>query len=1031
MRVPNINTYYTATYRLGNLTEDLKNANEVISTQKRINEISDDPLGLSQVLSLRNSIGNLEQIEQNVVMGKSWLEGVEASLDSVNNLILDAKSEVSRLANDSTTADERQNAVGRIEHIVQQIVSLGNTQVNGNYIFGGTRTDTVPLTYDAAAGQVQYNGTTTPFEVRTDKNSGVQVGRNGRETFWDNTIEINATNNTLVFKEDNGHGPASQKVMETDIPAGIYTKQGLTTAVRNALNDASARDGYGAEYQVDYDENTREFSIREDGTYKGYLRTNFMWDTGEQAYINNIQTSSQINPDDLDIAVLNKNALVLATPEPAGTEPFTLLWDGKGAWHVQNNPGYVIPAKIEGTADSLDIDLDESGFADITIRLDKKTLEGESISFEIIPEKKDASVGHEMGFSLSDLTFAPPVSDNNPVYVTDLTINAGVNDTIDFVEINATGGVSTTLSAIITPDNYTNMDVLAREIETQLEIASAAPTSGANNTNYAVSYDEENSRFNIREDGTSLNELQILWSNTTGASTTAATLGYYPLDDTISYPKSDFTPVHGAITIDNTNHLLDFKETNTAGVETTLSAMISSNTYRDITELETAVENAMNDVSAASGNNVVYDVTYDDALDQFVIQQSAGTTLTGFDLLWNTGPNWDQTIGKTLGYDISADDTAPGMIYTSDTAPVLATFDDTNNVIEFTETNLDGSFTSDIRIDIPTGDYTDLDDVAAQIETLMRNASPNGVNYAVSYDFTAGQFMIKGSHADIRGFDLLWSSGTHSENSAAGMLGFDPSTDDVVRFSESDEDIVNLVIDGNNNKIDFREIMPEDEGKTVSQLTAEVRQKTYTSYADLSKEVEIALEKESMEKGNKIDYSVFWDDVTRRFTIKEDGTQLAELHLQWETGENADLSVGGTGQTIGGILGFNPEDDIETPMQSTAPAEWGIFNTLMDLKTYLAENDVDGISRSIGRLEMNFDNMTSRIVDTGMKYSRLQIRETITTEISLSMKERKSMIEDADIIEAIMNLQNIQTAYQAALSSTSRILNLSLVDYLR
>jgi flagellar hook-associated protein 3 FlgL len=568
------------------------------------------------------------------------------------------------------------------------------------------------------------------------------------------------------------------------------------------------------------------------------------------------------------------------------------------------------------------------------------------------------------------------------------------------------------------------MDTLAQEIETQLE------ANTANGIDYAVSYDPAVSRFNIREDGTSLNELQILWSNTPGASTTAATLGYYPLDDTISYPKSDTTPIHGSISIDNTNNRLDFEETNTAGTATILSAVISSGTYRDITDLETAVETAMNNASAASGNIVNYDVTYNDALDQFEIQRTSGTALSDFDILWATGANWDQSIGNTLGYDITADDDA-GMLHVSDTPPVLATFDDTNNVIEFTETNLDGSTTSEIRIDIPTGDYTDLDDVAAQIQTLMRNASPNSVNYAVSYDFTAGQFMIKGSHADIRGFDLLWSSGTHSEDSAAGMLGFDPSADDVVRFSESDQEIVNLVIDGTNNKIDFREIMPEDLGKAVSQLTAEVRQKTYTSYSDLAKEVEIALEKESMEKGNKIDYSVFWDDITRRFTIKEDGTQLAELHLQWATGENADLSVGGTGQTIANILGFNPEDDIETPMQSTIPAEWGIFNTLIDLKTYLADNDVDGISRSIGRLEMNFDNMTSRIVDTGMKYSRLQIRETITTEINLSMKERKSMIEDADIIEAIMNLQNIQNAYQAALSSTSRILNLSLVDYLR
>ena len=897
MRVPNINTYYTATFRLGNLTEDLKSANEVISTQKRINEISDDPLGLSQVLSLRNTVGNLEQIEQNVIMGKSWLEGVEASLDSVNDLILDAKSEVTRLANDSITADGRKDAVARIDHIIQQIVSLGNTQVNGNYVFGGTRTDTPPLTYDSVNGQVHYAGTETPFAIRSDRDSGVQVGRDGKETFWDSTIEINTTNNTLVFKEHNGQDSTAEKMIVAQIPSGIYTKQELTTAVRNALNHASAEHGYGASYAVTYDADARQFSLREDGSYPGYLSTTFLWDTGGEPYISNIKTSGLAASNGADVSVVNNNALTLGTPEPVGTDPFTLIWEGDGSWKVSGNPGYVLPGKITGTAKSIEIDLDENGVSDINIKLDKRLEQpGAAISFEIIPHKGDHSTGHEMGFSAADVTWSPPVSDKSPVFVTDLTITAGVNDTIDFVETNAAGGVSPTLSATLTDANYTDMKDLATEIENKLEAASV------NGIDYAVSYDPEISRFNIRENGTSLNELQFLWSNTPAVSATAATLGYYPQDDTISYPRSD-------------------------------------------------------------------------------------------------------------------------------TLPILDTFDETNNVIEFTETRADGTVSDDIRIDIPPGDYADLDAVAAEIQTLMRSASPNNVNYAVSYDVIDG-FMIKGSDEDIKGFDLLWGSGINSENSAAQILGFYSGRDDVVRFSESDQDLINMVIDASNNKIDFREILPEDTGKSVSQLTASVREKTYTSLLDLAHEVEVALEAESLKKGSNIGYSVSWDDETRRFSIKENGTELEEFHLQWETGKNAPASVGGLDQSIGSILGFIPEDAIDTALKGIGPAEWGIFNTLIDLKTYLADNDRDGVERTIGRLEHNFDNMTSRVVDTGMKYSRLLVRETITTQVTLSLNERKSMIEDADIIEAIMNLQNIQNAYQAALSSTSKILNMSLVDYL-
>ena len=66
-----------------------------------------------------------------------------------------------------------------------------------------------------------------------------------------------------------------------------------------------------------------------------------------------------------------------------------------------------------------------------------------------------------------------------------------------------------------------------------------------------------------------------------------------------------------------------------------------------------------------------------------------------------------------------------------------------------------------------------------------------------------------------------------------------------------------------------------------------------------------------------------------------------------------------------------------------------------------------------------------------MKFSRLEVRDTITTDISLSLTERRSTIEDADMIKSIMDLKNIETAYQAALSATAKVLDISLVDYLR
>ncbi len=905
MRVPNISMYVNATYRLGNLSSSLHESNEVISTQKRINEISDDPLGLSQVLTLKNSLGNLEQIERNVNMGKSWITNIESSMDSISDLILDAKVDVTRLANDSITSDERRDTIEKIDHLIDQIINLGNTQVNGSYIFSGTDTDMIPLQYNSDATVVVYNGNDIPFEIRTDRNSGVQVGRDGKETFWENEIDINATNNTIVFKEDNGHGSASEKILEAVIPNGLYSKEKLEVVIKNALNQVSASNGYGIIYEVEYNDDNKKFSIREDGSFNGFIQTEFMWETCEYGYINDVSTSALINPDDVNITINHKDALLIDTPLPHGTEPFRLVWEGNDTWHVVNNPGYlIIPEYFTGTADSVGIDLNDSGMADITINLDNAVRQrGEHIEFEIIAEKGDHSTGHEIGFSGDDLILAPPVSDNQAQSITELTIATGVNDMIDIVETDS-AGVSTTINVDLDAGTttYTDMSTLARAIELSIEAESIA---SGNSINYAVSYDSYTSRFNIREDGSSLNQLDILWN--TGANTAVSagsTLGHYNFDDSVTYPVSDI-PVFGPIT-----------------------------------------------------------------------------------------------------------------------------FDETNNVVDFRETSIDGTLSGQRSIIIPEGIYADLNDVAAHIQSALRSSSVWGVDYVVDYDNGTGEFMIKGSDVDIKGFELLWNSGDNFDDNAAQMLGFDKTTDDSVTFIESDYDIINIVINGTNDKIDFTEVINSSNGENSGKLTASVAQKAYTSYSELAFEIEKALEAESRSNGYIVNYSVNFDDVTKKFTMKENGTSLENFHLQWQTGENAPLSHGGTGESIGTVLGFNAIDDNGTPLKSEKNVEWGVFNTLFDLKEYLRNNDRDGIERTIGRLETNYDIMTSRIVDAGMKYSRLEVRETLIIDVGLSLAERRSTIEDADMVESIMKMKNIETAYQAALSSTAKVMNISLLDYL-
>lgn len=1027
MRVPNISIYNNAKYNLSGLTSDLQDSNEIMATQKRINSISDDPIGLSQVLDLKTSIGNLDQIEKNVNMGISWLDGAETAMDSINSLILEAKTDVSRLINASMSADEREDAIERVNDIMEQIISLGNTQINGNYIFSGTDTDILPFEHleTSTSEQVAYYGNSNPFEIKTDKEITVPVGRDGETTFWDSRVSINSTNDTIMFMEDNGHGSAAELVMKARIEYGEYTPDELAKAVRNALNDVSSRQGYGVTYEVEYNEIEKAFSIREDGSYNGFIRTEFMWETEENAYITGINASSSVNPDDINLTVVDEQALTIDTPEPHGTEPFRLVWQENDTWEIQNNPGYVIfPSTISGTRNGVSIDLDENGTADIEINLDNPvTTKGQFIEFEIVSAKGDHSVGHEMGFSDADMVYEPPTSDTNAVFITDITIAPG-NDTIRFVEVDPALGALGPLTATIPAATYTDMDALSSAIGTAMSNESTALGYGIT---YTVSYDPVEGLFNIREDGSALEELHLLWTDPL-ASATGTTLGYAVQDDIITYPQSDY-PVEMAVTIDGSNNAIAFMETDGLGNPgPVLWASVTPGTYYTAASLETAIEDAMNTASFNSGYVSTYDADYNAGTGEFSIQHLGGTALNELDLLWGTADMAGNSIGTTLGYD-PLDVIGTGLApHTGDSVMVLMSFDDTNNVIDFEEVGVDGTV-ENIAVRIPAGNYTDLGVLAADIQTALRTGSPNSVQYVVEYDDIADEFSIRGSDASIREFSLLWETGDNRTRSPADMLGF--LGDDTVSFSESDQPVVNIDITAANNVINFTEMLPGDEGKTLNELTALIEPNTYTSHEQLALEVEKALEEESYLNGNKIDYSVSWDDYTRHFTIKENGTQLAGFNLLWATGENAPLSAGGTGESIGEILGFDIEDDTAAPVETKDEVKWGIFETLIDTKKYLAENDTYGLERTLGRLETHFDMMTSRIVDIGIKYNRLEIREKITIETSLSLTERRSTIEDADMIEAVMDLQSIETAYKASLSSSAKILDLSLVDYLR
>ncbi|MDP2862611.1 MAG: flagellar hook-associated protein FlgL [Desulfobacterales bacterium] len=179
MRVANKTIYDMVRFNLGIASEEMNNASRIVSSGKRISDLSDDPVGLTQSLKIKSVLSGLDQMGRNISLGKSWLVSSESALSHVQELISDAKALSIQMASGTTGAMQRASASLTVQNMLDEIVSLANTEVGGRYIFSGSKTDTAPFSSDG----ITYNGNDEPFAVKIGRDATVQVGRDGEEVF--------------------------------------------------------------------------------------------------------------------------------------------------------------------------------------------------------------------------------------------------------------------------------------------------------------------------------------------------------------------------------------------------------------------------------------------------------------------------------------------------------------------------------------------------------------------------------------------------------------------------------------------------------------------------------------------------------------------------------------------------------------------------------------------------------------------------------------------------------------------------------
>jgi flagellar hook-associated protein 3 FlgL len=108
------------------------------------------------------------------------------------------------------------------------------------------------------------------------------------------------------------------------------------------------------------------------------------------------------------------------------------------------------------------------------------------------------------------------------------------------------------------------------------------------------------------------------------------------------------------------------------------------------------------------------------------------------------------------------------------------------------------------------------------------------------------------------------------------------------------------------------------------------------------------------------------------------------------------------------------------------------FNHLVSLQDHLLAGDTAAIqSGDLSALRADEQNIVSQIAATAALQNRMDAASTMASNRAASLQKLISTQADADLATVLVQLSQAQTAYQAALASGAKLLNLSLLDYLQ
>jgi len=135
---------------LRSISVRMDRAQREVGSGKRVTSASDDPDALANLMQAHTSIARLEQTKTNLGRVRTEVDAAEGALQSSVKLMDRVRTLAMTGASNMQTAETRENIAGELGSIIERLVGIANTEVDGRFIFSGDSDQGPAFLYDTA-----------------------------------------------------------------------------------------------------------------------------------------------------------------------------------------------------------------------------------------------------------------------------------------------------------------------------------------------------------------------------------------------------------------------------------------------------------------------------------------------------------------------------------------------------------------------------------------------------------------------------------------------------------------------------------------------------------------------------------------------------------------------------------------------------------------------------------------------------------------------------------------------------------------